>query len=563
MSKLLKPLYSWYAKLFSPKVIVPIFLALVAITSRFWQLGKIPAGITWDEAALGYVGRMLVTTFHDEHLNFLPTTLISFGDYKSPLAFYITGVFTYLLDINPFATRLPFVLFGLLSIGLAGYLTWLLWKNVWYSWLATWLVITMPWHFMHSRAGFEVGMTLTWYYLIFIGWLGWRNNLFNRNHLLSKTTKWLDIIKQALWPSLIVIGSIASLYTYHAAKVVVPLTWLAITGYEINQNKSKWLQKSILKQVLLTALISLGLSLPLIYDLFFGLGLERAAQTTIFGQLGWLATGLTIIKNLAAHLSLEFLLWGQTNNLRHITPEFGVFLLGHLLLFWLGITYALAKLINLLARQRRQTLWIKLKDWFRLKSDNQSSISPWFWLIILLITLLPSAVGNQSPHANRAMLAILPTVVLMIVGVAQLRRETSQQVFALVVGGCLLILALQFGDWWRYYFGRYQQQASTDWLVGYESAVKLAYHARQEGKRVKLTDHYGQPFIFYAFYNHLPIEYYRQFRLDNLDLGSIKITDLNHFQLLIAAPEEKLPIPATLEILGSNNQPAFYVYEVE
>jgi hypothetical protein len=91
----------------------------------------------------------------------------------------------------------------------------------------------------------------------------------------------------------------------------------------------------------------------------------------------------------------------------------------------------------------------------------------------------------------------------------------------------------------------------------------LAYHARQEGKRVKLTDHYGQPFIFYAFYNHLPIEYYRQFRLDNLDLGSIKITDLNHFQLLIAAPEEKLPIPATSEILGSNNQPAFYVYEVE
>src|SRR5688572_6183925 len=98
-----KYLHRWI----SPWSVVLIFLVFFALFTRLYNLGVTPAGMSWDEAALGYVGKMVVTTRRDEHSRFLPRTFTSFGDYKAPLAMYITGVFTTVLGLKIWVIRLP------------------------------------------------------------------------------------------------------------------------------------------------------------------------------------------------------------------------------------------------------------------------------------------------------------------------------------------------------------------------------------------------------------------------------------------------------------------------
>src|SRR5258708_12008451 len=71
-----------------------IFVAilLLSIFLRFYKLGSFPPGFTWDEAAIGYNAWGILTVHRDEWLSRMPLSFRSFGDYKSPLAIYITAV---------------------------------------------------------------------------------------------------------------------------------------------------------------------------------------------------------------------------------------------------------------------------------------------------------------------------------------------------------------------------------------------------------------------------------------------------------------------------------------
>ena len=87
-------IHMWWKKiqLHTPFWVTLVFIVGLALFTRLYDLGKAPAGITWDEAALGYVGKMVVRTTRDEYLHRFPITFQSFGDYKSPLSFYVAGI---------------------------------------------------------------------------------------------------------------------------------------------------------------------------------------------------------------------------------------------------------------------------------------------------------------------------------------------------------------------------------------------------------------------------------------------------------------------------------------
>ncbi|NCQ11990.1 MAG: hypothetical protein GW809_07600, partial [Bacteroidetes bacterium] len=95
-----KPGIGWYWFLVLSILVLSIFL-------RFYKLGTVPHGMTWDEAAIGYNGFAIFNTRRDEWLQRLPVSFQSFGDYKAPLAIYLNGIFTYLFGLNLFAVRLP------------------------------------------------------------------------------------------------------------------------------------------------------------------------------------------------------------------------------------------------------------------------------------------------------------------------------------------------------------------------------------------------------------------------------------------------------------------------
>lgn len=527
-------------------------ILILAIFTRLHLLGQAPGGLTWDEAALGYVGRMVVTTGRDEYGFRLPTTFVSFGDYKSPLAFYLTGLSTTIFGLTSQAVRLPFALAGIGSISLMMWLTWRLWQKSWLALLAGFSLVTLPWHFVLSRIGFEAGIALFFYLCLLTGWL--------ELHWLKSN----DSAKRWLIPGLLMIfGTAASLYTYHAAKIVIPLTWILLLVHDTFHHR-EWLWRNKTKLAVIILSIS-ALSLPALIDILRGPGVMRASTTTIFGQQSWLATISLIGTNLAKHLSLDWLLLGPEPILRHGTAQFGVLLLGHLILFWLGVTIMLGRFIQHWNQPDKLPRWQeKIIGIFRLKSDSEKpSIKPWFWIALLIVTLLPAAIGLDVPHANRALLAIVPMLMLMMLGARELKRELSHPSFSLAIGLIILLIILQFSVFWNYYFTTYQAEASGAWLDGQAEAVRLAQKYQQDGKRIKFTNYYGQPLTFYAFYNELPIQNYREFRISNLDFGPVKVEDFNQYDVVIAAPTELFPGKPARVIYRQDKEPAFFIYEMD
>lgn len=91
-------------------------ILILAIVLRFFQLGSIPVGFSWDEASIGYNGYGIATVHRDEWLVKMPVTFKSFGDYKAALAIYADAVSTLLLGRNTFAVRFPMAVAGVVTV---------------------------------------------------------------------------------------------------------------------------------------------------------------------------------------------------------------------------------------------------------------------------------------------------------------------------------------------------------------------------------------------------------------------------------------------------------------
>src|SRR5260221_9154250 len=96
------------------------FLLLIvglAFTLRFYNVSDNPPALSWDEVSIGYNAYSILKTGKDEHGRFLPLdTFIAYGDYKPPLAIYLTVPFVAVFGLNELSVRLPSVLFGTMTV---------------------------------------------------------------------------------------------------------------------------------------------------------------------------------------------------------------------------------------------------------------------------------------------------------------------------------------------------------------------------------------------------------------------------------------------------------------
>ena len=103
--------------------IILIFIVGLAFGLRFYNVWDNPPALSWDEVSIGYNAYSILKTGRDEHGRFLPIdTFVGYGDYKPPLAIYITVPFVALFGLNELAVRLPSVLFGTLTVLLTYFL---------------------------------------------------------------------------------------------------------------------------------------------------------------------------------------------------------------------------------------------------------------------------------------------------------------------------------------------------------------------------------------------------------------------------------------------------------
>src|SRR5260221_6964623 len=91
-------------------------ILIIRLVFRVYHLSTNPSGFFCDEAAIGYNAYTLLHTGVDEYGKSFPIFFQSFGDFKDPLQIYTTIPFIALFGLSELSTRLPSVMWGLMTI---------------------------------------------------------------------------------------------------------------------------------------------------------------------------------------------------------------------------------------------------------------------------------------------------------------------------------------------------------------------------------------------------------------------------------------------------------------
>lgn len=543
-------------------------LLVVAVATRMYQLGVTPHGMTWDEAAIGYNGFAIWTLRRDEWVRFMPISFQSFGDYKAPLAIYLNGLFTFLFGMNLTAVRIPFALTGVLAVLGIAWCSWLVARLAKFSHPYAFSAITAtlltlsPWHIHFSRAGFESGMATS--FLIWgVAWLLFFVAQQQNPIVTSKQWVWLVVSN----PYFQLLGAsgffVASMYTYHSAKIVTPL----LVGSTIYLFWPVWRQH-LSKIGFLTVLCG-ALLLPMGWDSVYGPGATRLAQTSIFStESSVIVKASTFISNYLAHFNPAFLMMGQTTTLRHGTGNWGVLYPTTVLFFIVaivssGIEHAKPKKERYLTYQKLALLGL-------------------CWVGI---GILPAALGaDEVPHSNRALLA-LPGFLLaasagLLASVEWISRHPLNQkirgnhgekntVRDAFIGIIILLYGIFFFDFIHRYFTDFKQQSSAAFQDGYLDAMEVVkdYERGINGKpqveKIMFSSEYGQPYIYALFSRKTDPRYYQGGSLIKYEFTDLDMGDFERKSTLLVASQANTDFPihrADHLIYGSDGSVRFHLY---
>lgn len=138
-----------------------ITIAIIAIVLRFYKLGVIPYGYTWDEAAITYNSWGISLWYRDEYATKLPLVFKSFGDYKAPLLFYALAIWFKLFGLSEILIRLYSAIAGVVTTIVSYFLTKEMFpKEKLLPSIVSLLVAISPWAIQVSRFGLEANIAL-------------------------------------------------------------------------------------------------------------------------------------------------------------------------------------------------------------------------------------------------------------------------------------------------------------------------------------------------------------------------------------------------------------------
>lgn len=526
-------------------VLSVLVLLFIAGFLRMYQLGQVPHGMTWDEAAIGYNGFAVLHTRRDEWIHFLPVSFMSFGDYKAPFAIYLNGIFTYLFGMNLFAVRLPFALFSLVAILGSVLLAREVFRENkfrdYFSLLVGFFMTLSPWHIHYSRAGFESGIAvafLIWGILFFVKTI---QGNFKNVFFLFVSALCFD----------------AAIYTYHSAKITIPALGLLLIILFFKELKNNS------KKLILPGILFILLLIPFILDSVLGKGLTRAGVTIFSSDLSIIQKLLYVVRSYAAHLSPEFLLRGITNTYRHGAGYMGVLFLTTFLLLTPAI-------ISILRRQKKS---LEFKYQF-------------LFLSLIFCGLLPASVAMEVPHSNRALLSLPGFLFLAVYGLeylililekSQLNIRVSGThnekniIVKSVIGTILAVHVLFSAAFIRHYFTNFAQLSTDDFNDGYLEAFEYAQkYEKGDGvpavDKIIFTSDYGQPYIYALFVRKTNPIWYQGGSLikyeftDKINMGDF----LRKNTLIVGSGRDDLPTEQAEHIIyGADGSVRFQIFRTQ
>ena len=537
------------------KKLIPILLILLFATIlRFQRLSDVPA-LNADEAAIGYNAYSLLETGLDEHGNKWPIHFQSFNDYKPGLYVYIVLPFVAVLGLTESAVRVPGAIFGVLNV-LAIYLLVgrLYPKKKWLPEICALLLAISPWHLHFSRGGWEVNVATT----------------------CITIAMYFFVVGQKRKSMLIysAIFFVAALYTYHAARIVIPLLGLLLLVF-YRKNIVRDLRTYI--SVVLFTMVMLA---PLGFDFLGPAGTSRASGVSIFSDRGTIDR----INEQRGHYSKELSVVGLLlhNKLTGYTLAFAENYFEHFwgqFLFLSGDDIQRNKIPEIGQVYLIQLPLLVYGAFSLIKKKKQNALLVFGWV---LITPLPAALTFQSPHALRAQGMVIPLTIITGLGLYSLSR-TVQKVYGKVIVVCLLIfvggvLAWDFARYLHQYWGQMAQTYPFSSQYGAKELSGYISSRYDDFDTVMITDRYDQPYIMMLFYlKYPPARFQSEHTLSNRDefgfstvrrFGKFEFTSIKWSEvvdkrgILVVGTDEEIPnVEANVikQIYFPNGHPAYEI----
>jgi len=428
-----------------------ILILIVSLAGflRFYKLDKIPASLNWDEVAAGYNAYTIANWGADEYGNRFPIVFKSFADDKHPVHIYITSVFVKIFGLSDYSVRASSAAIGILSVMAIFLLSRELFKNNIAALFSALFLAVSPYHIHFSRGLWENNFAL---FFLIAGLALFYVGLRKKNYLLPT--------------SFISFG--LSFFSYHSAKIVVPLVVLLVCLINIKklfENK---------KMLILSIVVSLIFATLVVKDTRI-LGFARINQTRFSNDVinkygGELET---IIHNYKSYFSYSYLFKNGDQGPRASVKVIGEFYKADFVLSIIG-------LLALFIRKKWQAILV---------------IVSW-----LLLSPIPGAVSATEPSAIRGIFTIGPVLLLSANGTeALIALFKSKWLKALSIIIILTFLSKEVANYLDYYFNVYPVKEAIEWQYGMKQIVEYA-EKNPNVYKMYVDNIRQQPYIYFLYY---------------------------------------------------------------
>ena len=473
-----------------------ILILFLGVVLRFYQLGKTPVSLEWDEVALGYDAYSILNTGKDQFGKFLPLTFRSLDDYKPPIYEYLTVLPVMFFGLNAFSVRFSSAFWGsatvifvyLLSKKIAENIPKLENHNKKIGLLGAFLFSVSPWSLQFSRAAFEVNVsvfiTITAVYFFLSGISD------KRKFILSAFLFGVD------------------LFSYHSTRVVSPLLLVSLF---LLFNKKLPNGKTILYFILVYfSFVIIFLPIASSSDAqirfkatnIFNPGaryldekdlpklfldkrqVDKTAGYELAGKLYHnqrliyfdYETLVKVATKYISHFNFEFLFIKGDAPLHH-APGMGLLYLWELPFIIIGLIYI-------------------LKYGF-----NRYSALLYIWL---LIAPIPASVTREAPHAVRSELFLPVYQIIAGIGIFtifQKIKEESRWVSALFIILGTFLFMINNSYYLHQYYVHTNYELSANWIYGRKEAVEFTQNNKASYDKVLVSMNVDMPYIFWLFYS--------------------------------------------------------------
>ncbi len=427
------------------KYIALILIVSLAAFLRLYKLDSIPMSLNWDEVAAGYNAYTIANWGMDEYGNKFPIVFKSFADDKHPVHIYITAALVKIFGLSDFVSRSSSAVIGILAVVAIYFLAKELLQSEIAALFSALFLAVSPYHIHFSRGLWENNFAL---FFLTAGASMLLVGLRKSNYLAPLSFLFFGL----------------SFFSYHSAKVVVPIVVLLICLINI---KALFKNKALLVSSVLVTL-------------FFGILIIKDTRILGFARMGQtkLSNEVSIFDNYKKHFTYSYLFEIGDQGPRSSVKVIGEFYKIDLILSIIGLAALIYK-----------------KKW-----QAFAIVLTW-----LLIAPIPSSVSSIDPSAIRGIFTIIPVLLLSASGTEALivlfKNKWLKIIATLIILGFLSKEAVNYLD---YYVNIYPVKEAIEWQYGMKEIVEFS-EKNPYFYRVYVDKIRQQPYIFFLYYLQTPL----------------------------------------------------------